>query len=306
MVSQADLDHFYETLVVSVRSAGGACAITSGMACVHYGIAFSTKDCDLLCLADGASRLLEILARTEFQGVRCRYRGNISPPLDARWLRGGWTSHFRWPFDKAEPHLDVFGIAPRGTTRWERETQGLYAHPHTVAEMKRTDRTKDWPFATALGTRMLNEGDARGWLHLFADDILMEMVSKRPCPDEIRCRRPVLELAFSNDSRLRSAVMAEIHYWHELDRIRLRVHEQAVRPYLSAVRREQLREEADLMVQHAVRLKCAEELLVINPVAAYGIDRLIQEAREEVRQYSGDTWLPWLPDVHENFDELAS
>ena len=100
--------------------------------------------------------------------------------------------------------------------------------------------------------------------------------------------------------------MAEIHFWHELDRIRLRVHEQAVRPYLSAVRREQLREEADLMVQHAARLKCAEELLVINPVAAYGIDRLIQEARDEVRQFSGDTWLPWLPDVRENFEELAT
>ena len=43
MVSQADLDRFYETLVESVRSAGGACAITSGMACVLYGIAFSTQ-----------------------------------------------------------------------------------------------------------------------------------------------------------------------------------------------------------------------------------------------------------------------
>ena len=126
MVSQADLDRFYEHLVVSVRKAGGACAITSGMACVHYGIAFSTKDCDLLCLADGASLLLDILQRTEFLGARCRYRGNISPPLDARWLRGGWTSHFRWPREESEPHLDVFGVAPRGTTRWERETNFLW------------------------------------------------------------------------------------------------------------------------------------------------------------------------------------
>jgi hypothetical protein len=34
-------------------------------------------------------------------------------------------------------------------------------------EMKRTNREKDWPFATALGVKLLEAGDPRGWLHLF-------------------------------------------------------------------------------------------------------------------------------------------
>jgi hypothetical protein len=45
MVSQADLDKFYESIVLELRRRG-ICAITSGMACVHYGVAQSTKDCD--------------------------------------------------------------------------------------------------------------------------------------------------------------------------------------------------------------------------------------------------------------------
>jgi hypothetical protein len=36
-------------------------------------------------------------------------------------------------------------------------------------------------------------------------------------------RRPVLDLAIKNDSRLRSALHAEVQLWHELDRVRLGV-----------------------------------------------------------------------------------
>ena len=305
MISQADLDRFYETLVCTVRAKGGVCAITSGMACVQYGVALSTKDCDVLCRAETVSVLLDCLKTTDFRGCDCVYRGNISPPLDARWLRGGWTSHFVWRHPEAEAHLDVFGIAPRGTARWEREVLGLYAHPHTVAEMKRTNRGKDWPFATALGAKMLMQGDPRGWLHIFDDALLREMIVDRTCPDEILQRRPVLKLAFEGDPRLRPALLAEVHFWHELDRARLRIYETAVRPYLTAVRRARLREETELTVQHAIRLECAEEHLVPNPVAVYGVDRMIGDATEELRLFVGDTWLPWLPNVHENFEELT-
>ncbi len=305
MVSQAELDRFYENLVSTVQANGGVCAITSGMACVEYGVAQSTKDCDVLCTAESIQGLFAVLTTAEFCGVRCVYRGNISPPLDARWLRGGWTSHFVWKRGDAEAYLDVFCVAPRGSTRWEQELAGLYVHPHTVAEMKRTDRIKDWPFTTALGTKMLEAGDARGWLHLFDEDVLRQTATQRECPDDIRRRRPILKLAFDGDRRLGPALRNEIHFWHELDHARIRVYEQAVRPYLSAVRKEQLRNETDLTVQHAIRLKCAEEHLVVNPLAVYGINRLIAEATDGVRQSSGETWLSWLPDVHENFEELA-
>ena len=257
MISQAELDRFYEGLVTEVRTRGGVCAITSGMACVQYGVAQSTKDCDVLCVAGDAHSLFEILVNSRFFGSSCGYRGNITPPLDARWLAGGWTSHFHWRHAEAEAHLDVFGVAPRGSIRWEREIGGLYAHRHTVAEMKRTNRDKDWPFATALGVQMLTDGDSRGWLHLFDADILFEMVEKRECPEPIRQRRPILQLAFDRNPSLRPALIAERYFWHELDRVRIRIYEQAVRPYRSAVMHEQLRHEPELTVQHAARVRCA-------------------------------------------------
>lgn len=303
MISQAELDQFYESIVNEVQTRGGRCAITSGMACVRYGVAQATKDCDLLCVRQAAKSLLEVLRTATFFGAACGYRGNLTPPLDERWMAGGWTSHFQWKHAEAEAHLDVFGLAPRGTIRWEQEIDGLYAHRHTVAEMKRTNRGKDWPFATALGVQMLAEGDARGWLHLFDADVLLEMVEQRECPEPIRQRRPLLRLAFARDPKLRTALVVETHFWHELDRIRIRIYEQAVRPYRAAVMREHLRHEPNLMVQHEARVRCAEQHLPINPLAEYGFDRMLAETLVGVGDL-GTQWLSLLPDVRENYEEL--
>src|SRR5436853_2687347 len=49
MLSYAELEQFYEGLVIKLREQGVVCAITSGMACVHYGVAETTKDCDATC-----------------------------------------------------------------------------------------------------------------------------------------------------------------------------------------------------------------------------------------------------------------
>jgi hypothetical protein len=95
-VSPLELQTFYEDFARSLRARGVVCAITSGMACVHYGIAETTKDCDLLCHPGAFGALLDLLEETRAAGAPCGYRGNISPPLDARWHLGGWTSHFEW------------------------------------------------------------------------------------------------------------------------------------------------------------------------------------------------------------------
>jgi hypothetical protein len=45
----AELEQFYEGLVARARRRGIPWAITSGMACVAFGVAQATKDCELLC-----------------------------------------------------------------------------------------------------------------------------------------------------------------------------------------------------------------------------------------------------------------
>ena len=193
--SYAELERFYEGLVTRARSRGIGCAITSGMACVAFGVSDATKDCDLLCTPDSASKLLDLLGKASLGGRLPIYRGNLTAPLDARWFRGGWTSHFVWGPADSGAYLDIFGIAPRSSSPWEAEIQGFYASPHTVAEMKRTNRDKDWPFVTALGARMIESGDERGWLHIYDEKLLLAFKTTKH-PAQLLKNRPVLELAY--------------------------------------------------------------------------------------------------------------
>ncbi|MSU48759.1 MAG: hypothetical protein EXS37_06685 [Opitutus sp.] len=300
-LSYAELEQFYEGLVARARHRGIPCAITSGMACVAFGVAQATKDCALLCAPDAAGKFLDLLGEASLHGQLPRYRGQLAPPLDARWLRGGWTSHFVWDAAGAEAYLDIFGVAPRGSSPWEAELQGFYAGPNTVAEMKRTNREKDWPFVTALGAQMLEAQDARGWLHIYDETLLRTFGGASPAPADLLKRRPILELAVATDPRLRAALFAEIQFWHELDRARLRVYEKAVRPYLAAVRQVRVIAGAALTVQHEIRVRCAEKHLPTAPLQDYGIERMITEAREALVQLVHPSALAWLPDVREHF-----
>ena len=83
--------------------------------------------------------------------------------------------------------LDIFGIAPRGSSAWERQLTGIHARQNVVAEMKRTSREKDWPFATGLGGLMLMEGDPNGWLHLYDIDVLRKSLRTARSPLICKC-----------------------------------------------------------------------------------------------------------------------
>jgi len=303
--SYAELERFYEKLVTRARSCGIACAITSGMACVALGVSEATKDCDLLCTPASAGDLLDLLGETTLDGRLPSYRGNLTAPLDARWFHGGWTSHFLWPPAGSGAYLDVFGVAPRSSSRWETEIQGFYANPHTVAEMKRTHRDKDWPFVTALGARMIEMGDERGWLHLYDEKLLRAFAETKRSAALIK-RRPVLKLAANKDPKLRPALRAEIGYWHELDRVRMNIYENAVRRYMVEVRKSHLPPGAGLSAQHELRVRHAEKYLPENPMRDYGVTRMISEAREALSEIINPTAMAWLPDVREHFTLVAA
>jgi hypothetical protein len=304
--SYVELEQFYERLVARARSRGIGCAITSGMACVAFGVSEATKDCDLLCAPDSAGELLDLLGEATLGGHLPQYRGNLSAPLDARWFRGGWTSHFVWAPAQSGAYLDIFGVAPRSSSPWETGIQGFYASPHTVAEMKRTNRDKDWPMVTALGAQMIETGDERGWLHIYDESLLRTFGDATKKSAAFFKQRPVLELAANNDPKLRPALRAEIGYWHELDRVRLGIYEKAVRRYWVEVRKSRLPPSAGLSAQHDLRLRCAEKHLPLNPLRDYGVHRMISEAREALAQMIHPAAMAWLPDVREHFRLVAA
>jgi hypothetical protein len=167
--------------------------------------------------------------------------------------------------------------------------------------MKRTNREKDWPFVTALGAQMLEAQDARGWLHIYDENLLRTFGRASPAPTELLKRRPILELAVANDPRLRAVLHAEVQFWHELDRARLRIYEKAVRPYMMAVRKARVPAGTALATQHEIRVRCAENHLPPNPLHDYGIERMIAEAREALGEMAQPSTLAWLPDVREQF-----
>jgi len=302
-LSYAELERFYEGLVTRAREQGVTCAITSGMACVAYGISQTTRDCDLLCAPESCDRLFTVIRETRLQGALASYRGHITPPLDARWMRGGWTSHFVWRMPEQEAYLDIFGSPPRATEAWQSEIQGFYVGPHIVAEMKRTNRGKDWPFVTALGGAMLKARDPRGWLHIFDDELLLGFCSEAAIPSIALSRRPVLRLAEAHDPRLRAALHAEMQFWHELDRARIRIYERAVRPYVVAVRKVGVRGQS-LDDEHHTRVICAEQHLAKTPLRDYGLEKIIDEARSGLLELVNPAATEWLPNVREYFNFL--
>lgn len=304
-LSYAELEQFYEGLVSRARDRGIACAITSGMACVAYGVALATKDCDLICAPETATEFFKLLEETRIGGRSPEYRGHLSPPLDSRWLRGGWTSHFLWDTPGLGAYLDVFGVAPRASSPWEAEFQGFYAGLHTVAEMKRTNREKDWPFATALGVKLLEAGDERGWLHLFNYEVLIQASKKLKCSPAMITARPALTLLADADDRLEVALKGEIEFWNRLDQIRIKIYQRAVRQYMLAVKRDPRSRATSLAVQHETRVRHAERLLPVSPLRQFGIDRLIGEAQQQAARFLPPGALQWLPNATECFKFLA-
>jgi hypothetical protein len=301
MVPYAELESFFTSLIATAQSRGVTCAITSGMACVHFGIAATTKDCDVLCAVEKADDFRHLIAETELHDLLPNYRGNISPPLDARWMRGGWTSHFIWKTHPEETCLDVFGIAPRGSSRWEQDIEGLYASRHTVAEMKRTNRGKDWPYISALGIKLLKQDDVRGCLHISDASQLLAAVEVYDIPPWMLSARPILRLALDRDERLDAALQAEQLFWNRLDACRIRLYEEALRPYVSAVRRVVGRREVTLHESHRLRVECAEAHLLPSPMKAHGLDQLVRDAREATAQIIHPALMEWLPDGRDHF-----
>src|SRR3954470_6619051 len=84
-LSYAQLERFYEGLVLRAREQGVICAITSGMACVAWGVAQATKDCDLLCAPESLDGLFRIVRETKLEGADAGYRATSL----RLWTRAG-------------------------------------------------------------------------------------------------------------------------------------------------------------------------------------------------------------------------
>ena len=195
----APLD-FLRVFADRLRSAGIPFAITSGMACVHYGLQQTTKDSDWIIPAGAIEPFRELLEKLEgaMPPWRVSYRQVFGAPLDPQFMKHGWTSHLSiWDQAGSVEHkVDLFTKPPRVQAGELQADPEGWASRHVVAMMKRTDRDKDWPMVQSLGRQLRERNDSLCLLHLTAAEALISAWPHASAEDRARlaARRPLLRV----------------------------------------------------------------------------------------------------------------
>lgn len=226
---------FYRTFRSLLRDHGIRHALTSGMACVEYGIQQNTKDTDWIIHPEDLEKLLALLGQCErgFTGTNWRvsYRSLFGAPFLAAYHCGGWTTHIVIQDDPLgmEHHLDFFGHPPR--VRIEDAFTGAQdgvASRAVVAQMKKTDRDKDWPIVNGLAMQCCAIGDPAGLLHLREPDFLrqswngLDEATRAP----LRRARPLLgQLPTLAEPVLERLLLVERTIWECVNRGRYRLYQ---------------------------------------------------------------------------------
>jgi hypothetical protein len=165
--------------------------ICSGQAVVLHHLAIMSKDGDWIVREDEESMhyLLGILS-----GHGAHYR--FGAPLDIRWMKGGWSSHFEFQFKGLRIRTDFFTRPPRISLAdlermWNehQSSQLPFVNVKDLAELKKTNREKDYVIIGELARQMKDPRDqllysrsARDIIDLAEKypDILREVSAKRP------------------------------------------------------------------------------------------------------------------------------
>lgn len=165
--------------------------LCSGQAVVLLRLAIASKDGDWI-LREEQEAIDHVLAVLEARGGSYRF----GAPLDLRWLRQGWSSHFEFRDGGMRVRTDFFSRPPRVPVD---ELQALWAEqegrdppftgPSILLRIKQTAREKDWPIVGELARllpeprdQLLHSRSARDLLVLARDhsDLCAAMVVDRP------------------------------------------------------------------------------------------------------------------------------
>ncbi len=191
------------------------CAILAGgQAAVLHSIAFMSKDGDWIIREQTESirHILKVLSE-------CGASYRFGAPLDVRWLAAGWSSHLEFQHDGMRIRTDFVTRPPRINERkleriWQEVAPSSSSVPYVnadqLAEMKKTNREKDYVVIGELARRMscpkdqlLYSRSARDLLALSTQypDYVDELCAKRPLLVQIEKGREVLEEALDAERR---------------------------------------------------------------------------------------------------------
>jgi hypothetical protein len=186
--------------------------LSSGQAVVLHRLAIMSKDGDWILREDDETldHVLRVL-----EPFQARYR--FGAPLDRRWLAGGWSAHLefrqeplrvRTDFVTRPPRLHVNDLVRLWRNQEDRDLPvvGL----RDLAEIKKTDREKDWAVIGELARSMHDPADqilysrsARDLLALAHahPGLVANLTVHRPLLARIRAGRNELERALDEERR---------------------------------------------------------------------------------------------------------
>ena len=186
--------------------------LSSGQAVVLHRIAVMSKDGDWILKESGES-LEHVISILNNHNAGYRF----GAPLDLRWMRGGWSSHFEFREDKLRIRTDFATRPPRLSEddirlMWQEQKQNdiPIVNVRQLAELKKTNREKDYAVIGELARLMKNPEDemmfsrsARDLIKLAAahPELVKQLVPKRPALKAINEGEHQLEKALDAERR---------------------------------------------------------------------------------------------------------
>jgi hypothetical protein len=184
--------------------------LSSGQAVVLHRLAIMSKDGDWI-VREEVEALTWILQVLQSHGARYRF----GAPLDARWLAGGWSSHFEFTKDNLRVRTDFVSRPPRIdekrlSTIWleQENRRPPFVNRADLAELKKTNREKDYAIIGELARKMEKREDrvrygrsARDILDIYKDAPTLVL--------GILLKRGIEESALANIETLETALDAE-------------------------------------------------------------------------------------------------
>lgn len=232
--------------------------ICSGQAAVLHRIAIMSKDGDWIIREEQecTAHILQVLGR-----YHARYR--FGAPLDIRWLKHGWSSHFEFAFEGLRVRTDFFTRPPRLSredlnARWRRHFELIpVVNLRQLALMKQTNREKDYVVIGEIARRLADPSDQLLFSRSATD--LMALAHDHPkLVKVLAVQRPLLKLITKGRDRLEAALDTERRSMIHDNERRLLVYQQAAQAwqvhwpsFLPQLEHLPLEQAHDLLVQRA-------------------------------------------------------
>lgn len=184
--------------------------LSGGQAVVLHRLAIMSKDGDWI-LREDEETMSHVLSVLEEYGAHYRF----GAPLDIRWFSEGWSAHFefswkglrvRTDFVTRPPRLDVDVLQSMWREQEERDI--AFVNLRDLAELKKTNREKDYVVIGELARRMKNIDDQ--FLYSRSARDLIRLATEHP--EQVRTlsqKRPVLLVIPKGLEELESALDAE-------------------------------------------------------------------------------------------------